>query len=293
MRSTPKSRDFSAYTSTFSGVSAIILPKNLIHGVSEMDTVKKIYDAMLSAERECAEIILHKGRIHLHEKSCHRDVVTEYDSRVQALLVERLKEAVPDARFCCEESNMQDDLHAEHVFVIDPIDGTMNFVKNFNHSCISIGYLHNGVPTAAAVYDPYMDEMFSAIKGEGAWLNGTPIRAAETPLSENVFSMGTSPYIPESTDESFRLARIAYDASLDLRRGASAELDLAYVAAGRSGLFFELSLSFWDYAAGMLLVEEAGGKCTSLDFSPLPLDGRKSSVLAGGRQCYDDFAKLM
>ena len=168
MRSTPKSRDFSAYTSTFSGVSAIILPKNLIHGVSEMDTVKKIYDAMLSAERECAEIILHKGRIHLHEKSCHRDVVTEYDSRVQALLVERLKEAVPDARFCCEESNMQDDLHAEHVFVIDPIDGTMNFVKNFNHSCISIGYLHNGVPTAAAVYDPYMDEMFSAIKGEGA-----------------------------------------------------------------------------------------------------------------------------
>ncbi len=255
--------------------------------------IEKIYNAMLSAERAGAEIILHKGRIHVHDKSSHRDVVTEYDKKVQELVVNRLKDAVGEARFFCEENSMQDDLHAEHVFVVDPIDGTMNFVKNFNHSCISIGYLHNGIPTAAAVYDPYMDEMFSAIKGKGAWLNGTPIHAAKTPLNENVFCMGSSPYVQENTDETFRLARIAYDASLDLRRCASAELDLAYVAAGRAGLYFELSLSFWDYAAGMLLVEEAGGKCTTLDSSPLPLDGRKSSILAGGIQCHNDFAKLI
>ncbi len=255
--------------------------------------IKRIYDTMLTAERKGAELILHAGRILTQEKTNHRDVVTEFDKKVQELTVQRLRETVPEARFFCEENALQDDLHAEHVFVIDPIDGTMNFVKGFQHSCTSIGYLHNGVLTAAAIYQPYTDEMFSAIRGEGAWLNGKPIHTPETPLSENVTCFGTSPYYPEKTDDTFRLARIAYDASLDLRRTGSAALDLAYVAAGRAGLFFEMKLSFWDYAAGILLVEEAGGRCTAADLSPLPLDGRKSSVIAGGKKAYEDFVKLI
>ena len=259
----------------------------------ENKETKTIYNAMLAAEREGAELILHAGKILTQEKSCHRDVVTEFDKKVQELIVKRLREIVPEARFFCEENSVQEDLHAEHVFVIDPIDGTMNFVKGFHLSCTSIGYLHNGVLTAAAIYDPYRDEMFSAIKGEGAWLNGEAIHTAETPLNENVVCYGSSPYYPERTDDTFRFARIAYDASLDLRRTGSAAIDLAYTAAGRAGFFFEMMLSFWDYAAGALIVEEAGGKCSAADGSPLPLDGRKSSVLAGGRQAYEDFIKLI
>ena len=255
--------------------------------------LRKIYNAMLAAEHEGAELILHAGKILTQEKTNHRDVVTEYDKKVQELIITRLRETVPDARFFCEENAVQDDLHTEHIFVIDPIDGTMNFVKGFHRSCTSIGYLHNGALTAAAIYDPYMDEMFSAIRGEGAWLNGGAIHAADTPLNENVVCFGTSPYYPEKTEETFRLARIAYDASLDFRRGGSAALDLAYTAAGRAGLFFEANLSFWDYAAGMLIVEEAGGRCSAIDAGSLPLDGRKSSVLAGGRQAYEDFVKLI
>ena len=257
-----------------------------------MDT-KEIYNAMLSAEREGAKLILHAHDVMTEEKTGHRDIVTAYDKKVQELLVARLSAAVPGAKFFCEENDVQDDLRAEHVFVIDPIDGTMNFVKGYCHSCTSIGYLHEGVMTAAAIYNPYLDEMFSAIRGEGAWLNGKPIHAAETPLSDNIFALGSSPYQPELADETFRLARLAFDASLDLRRGAAAALDLAYIAAGRVGLFFEQTLGFWDYAAGLLLVQEAGGVCTRLDGSPLPLDGSKPSVLAGGRQAYADFRKLL
>lgn len=254
---------------------------------------KKIYETMLAAEREAAELILHAGKIMTQEKTGHRDLVTEYDKKVQELVVKRLRETVPDARFFCEENTVQDDLHAEHVFVIDPIDGTTNFIKGLHCSCISVAYLRGGVPTASAIYDPYHDELFSAIRGEGAWLNGKRIFAAETPLSENITFFGTSPYYPDKTDESFRLARIAYDNSLDLRRSGAAALDLCNVAAGRAGAYFEVLLGFWDYAAGMLIVEEAGGKCTAADLGPLPLDGRKSSVIAGGRQAYEDFVKLI
>ena len=91
----------------------------------------------------------------------------------------RLREALPDARFFCEEMNEQDDLDAEQLFIIDPIDGTMNFVHGFHHSCISVAYAERGVVRAGAIYNPYVDEMFTAISGQGARLNGRPIHAAE------------------------------------------------------------------------------------------------------------------
>ena len=124
-------------------------------------------------------------------------------------------------------------------------------------------------------------------------MNGRRIHADAAPLSETVFCFGSSPYRPDLADEAFRLARIAFDASLDLRRFASAELDLCMVAAGRAGLFFELSLSFWDYAAGSLIVTEAGGVCSTITGGPLPLDGSKSTLAAGGKQAYSDFMALI
>lgn len=254
---------------------------------------KEILDIMIAAEREAAELVMHAHGIMAEMKTGRRDVVTEYDKRVQALLVERLRAAVPGACFFCEENSVQEDLSARHVFIIDPIDGTMNFVKGMHHSCISAAYMSRGELLAAAVYNPYAGEMFTAVKGEGAFLNGRRIHADAAPLSETVFCFGSSPYRPDLADEAFRLARIAFDASLDLRRFASAELDLCMVAAGRAGLFFELSLSFWDYAAGSLIVTEAGGMCSTITGGPLPLDGSKSTLAAGGKQAYSDFMALI
>ena len=254
---------------------------------------EKILEAMVAAEREAAELVMHAHGIMAEIKTGRRDVVTDYDRRVQALLIERLSDAVPGASFFCEESGVQNSTGAENVFVIDPIDGTMNFVRGMHNSCISAALMQQGVITAAAVYNPYVDELFTALRGRGAYLNGRTLHTEDASLCETVFCFGSSPYNQNKTDESFRLARIAFDHSLDLRRFASAELDLCSVGAGRAGLYFELEVSFWDYAAGSLIVEEAGGVCTDINGAPLPLDGRKTSILAGSPRAYEDFRKLI
>lgn len=253
----------------------------------------EIATMLASAEREAAELIMHASGIIAEDKSGHRDVVTEYDRRVQLLMESRIRDAVPGARFFCEELNERDDLNSEHVFIIDPIDGTMNFVKGFNHSCISAAYASRGTVLAAAVYNPYVDELFTAVKGAGAFLNGRPIHVEEGPLSECVVCCGTAPYVPELTDRSFDIMCRCCKAGLDIRRGGSAELDLCSVAAGRAGLFVELSLSLWDYAAGMLIVSEAGGVCLTEDGGELPFTGEKSSLAAGGPQAVSDYLSFV
>ena len=134
------------------------------------DHYQAVLDRIVRAEREGAALILQAHEILAEAKTDRRNVVTEYDRRVQELLMTRLREALPDARFFCEEMNEQDDLDAEQLFIIDPIDGTMNFVHGFHHSCISVAYAERGVVRAGAIYNPYVDEMFTAIAGQGARL---------------------------------------------------------------------------------------------------------------------------
>lgn len=255
-------------------------------------TPNEILERIKASEREGAALILEAHDILAENKTDRRNVVTEYDRRVQALLIDRLSAALPGARFFCEENDRHDDLHAEHVFIIDPIDGTMNFVRGFHHSCISIAYMSRGKVIAAAIYNPYMKEMFTAVSGEGAALNGRPIHVSDEPLGESVVCCGTSPYRAELADRTFRLVKAAFLAGLDIRREGSAALDLCSVAAGRAGVYFELNLSLWDYAAGMLIVQEAGGVCRTIDGAPLPLDPSKPSVAAGGKKAAEEFLKL-
>ena len=241
---------------------------------------RAILAAIQAAQREAGALMLEAWGIRTENKTDHRDLVTQYDRAVQALLIERLSAAVPGARFFCEENDRQDDLGSEHLFIIDPIDGTMNFVHHLNHSCISVAYTRFGVPEAAAVFNPYVDEMFTALRGEGAFLNGRPIRVDPSPLGETVICFGSAPYNPELTEQTFALARKSYLTGLDVRRQGSAALDLCSVAAGRAGAYFELSISLWDYAAGALIVSEAGGQVTAVDGTPLPWRGVKTSILA-------------
>ena len=256
-------------------------------------TDREILDLICAAEREAAALILQAHGILAECKSGRRDVVTEYDRRVQALLVERLSAAVPGARFFCEENDRHDDLRAEAVFVIDPIDGTMNFVHGFHHSCISVAYMSRGVLRAGAICNPYAEELFTALRGEGAWCNGRPIHVFKGGIADSLVCVGTAPYNAELIDRSFQLIRKACLAGLDIRREGAAALDLCTVAAGRAGVFFELKLSLWDYAAGKLIVEEAGGVCLTVEGTELPMDPSRPSVLAGGKQAVADFLALM
>lgn len=256
-----------------------------------MDTAhaQAICAAIMEAQREAAQLMLHAHGAMAQCKTGRRDVVTEYDRKIQALLTERLSAAVPGAKFYCEESEERDDLDAEHLFIIDPIDATMNFVHGLNYSCISVAYTHRGELWAGAVYNPYADEMFHAVRGAGAFCNGRPLHVDPSPLAESLVLVGTSPYRQDLLPETFRLAEIACREGLDIRRQGSAALDLCSIAAGRAGLYFELNLSLWDYAAGALLVWEAGGLCTAVDGGPLPFDGSKPSVMAGNQQAMAAF----
>ena len=255
-------------------------------------TDNEILELICKAEREAAELIMQAHHIISERKSSGRDVVTEYDRKVQQLLVSRFSDAVEGAKFFCEENDEQGDLSAEHVFIIDPIDGTMNFVRQFNHSCISVAYMNHGVLRAAAIYNPYVDEMFTAVLGQGAKLHGSPIRAPEGNLSESVVCCGTAPYRPDLADRTFSLMKEVFLGSLDIRRQGSAALDLCSAASGRAGLYFELNASLWDFAAGVLITREAGGICLNCEGEEIPLDGSKSSVAAGSPKAVEDFLKI-
>ena len=256
------------------------------------DALTTLCETIQAAEREAAGLMLHARGILAETKTDRRNVVTEYDRRVQALLMERLRAAVPGARFFCEEQEVHDDLHAAQLFIIDPIDGTMNFVRGFHQSCLSVAYAEHGELCAAAVYNPYVDEMFSAVRSKGAFLNGRAIRVSDESLENSLVCFGTAPYNAELADESFAMARLLFDNSLDIRREGSAELDLCSVAAGRAGLYCELRLSLWDYAAGWLILREAGGEAMQSDGSPLPFDGSRPPLVAGTARTLRDFLRV-
>lgn len=257
-----------------------------------IESVKSVCDMIAAAEKDAARLLMEAHDILSETKSGSRDVVTEYDRRVQLFLEERIRQALPEAHFFCEELGEREDLSSEHMFVIDPIDGTMNFVRGFNHSCISIAYAHRGIFCAAAVYNPYTDELFTAVKGAGACLNGKRLLIEDRSLADSVVCFGTAPYYPEFYERTFRLTEAAFRAALDIRREGSAELDLCSVAASRAGVFFEYKLSMWDYAAGALIISEAGGRCCALDGSELPYDGRASSVAAGAPTALEELLRL-
>lgn len=216
------------------------------------------------------------------------NLVTTYDLAIQDFLLTEVKKIYPDARFIAEEKeNDSDELAYEHCFVIDPIDGTSNFIHEYKRSCVSFAMISRNEVVFAAIYDPYLDEMFSAEKGEGAFLNGRPMRVSEREVEYSILTYGTSPYRKNDLGEkTFKLAHKIFMQCSDVRRSGSAAIDLAYLAAGRNDMFFELMLSPWDIAAGILLVKEAGGIITDTDGNAIDLS-RPSPVMAATPKTYD------
>lgn len=235
---------------------------------------------------DCEEIMLSATDIQrkIHQKTGKGNFVTDYDSKVQAVLKKRLLELVPEAAFLGEEDQMDHtDISRGYAFIVDPIDGTANFTRGYNTSCISVALALDGVPFLGVVCNPYQKETFHAIRGKGAYRNGERIFASERPLAEGLILFGTSPYQAELTRKSFEVAYRYMTAGEDLRRSGSAALDLCMVASGRAEFFFELSLCPWDYAAGALLVQEAGGFVSDLDGNTLTYDHRQTVAARGPR----------
>lgn len=245
--------------------------------MKEQEILNQITEAM----RECAQIMLQADRsqIRTDEKTGKANFVTKYDKIVQNVMQEKLLQILPEAVFVGEEEDIHASIEKGLAFIVDPIDGTTNFIKDYRISAISVGVTKDGTPYMGAVYNPYLDEMFTAISGQGAFLNGKPIHVSREPLEHGIVIFGTALYYEELAEETFRLAYEYFKKSMDVRRSGSAALDLCNVAAGRAELFFELRLSPWDFAAGSLIVTEAGGVVTQMDGSPITF-GAPCPVLA-------------
>lgn len=243
-------------------------------------------DRLIAVVRRAGDMIrdAHDIEKDTREKNGAADLVTKYDVAVQAFLQRELLALVPEADFLGEEGE-HEALDKPWVFVVDPIDGTTNFVRHMHHSNIAVALVHEGCVAYGVVYNPFTEEMFAARRGGGAFLNGRPIHVSDRDMSHAITMCGSTIYDRRFTDRSFSLMRRLYDLGLDFRRFGSAELDVCYVACGRAEVFFECRLSPWDYAAGSLILTEAGGKITRLDGSPID-PYRGGSVWATNGICH-------
>lgn len=242
--------------------------------------LQQIKNAVIEASRIMLEAA--DAEIDTLSKDGHANFVTEYDSQVQKELFERLAKILPEAKFMGEEDNASTSFTDKgYLFIVDPIDGTTNFIRQNNASCISVGLLKDGESVLGVVYNPYKNELFYAEKGRGAFRNGSPIHVSGEPLSNGILLFGTSPYYEELARPAFDIAYYYFRKCLDLRRSGSAAIDLCDIACGRAELFFELKLSPWDYAAGSLIIKEAGGCICGCGQTSLQFEHPQSIIAYG------------
>lgn len=198
------------------------------------------------------------GALKVHSKTIN-DYVTEVDHAAERVIIETLLDAYPGHAILAEESGEQGK-DAENQWIIDPLDGTTNFLHGFPQYCISIALKQRGQITQAVIYDPNRNDLFTATRGRGAFLNDRRIRvSARTRLQESLIGTGLPFRDFTHVDAYLAMFRDMMKKTSGLRRPGSAALDLAYVAAGWYDGFWEIGLSPWDIAAGSLLVHEAGG----------------------------------
>lgn len=191
------------------------------------------------------------------------DFVSDIDKAAEQAIINTILKTFPDHSILAEEGGSIEGKTPEHQWIIDPLDGTTNYLRGISHFAISIAYLHKGVTQAAVVYDPLREELFSATKGAGAQLNGKRIRVgAKRDLNGTLLATGFPFKRKDLTKEYQAIFGALFEHTADMRRCGSAALDLAYVAAGRMDAFWEFGLEKWDIAAGSLLVREAGGLIT-------------------------------
>ncbi len=244
---------------------------------------------IIDVVKYCGKILLNANAKIINTKdNNYRNIVTDCDTQIQEILHKRLLDILPDASFLGEEG-IQSFNKEGYCFVCDPIDGTTNFVKNLKHSAISVALLSKGKPILGVIYNPYLDELFYAEKNKGAFCNGKQIYASSENLRNSLIVFGTSPYDSDLQKQTWNLAEQSLKMGLDVRRTGSAVLDLADLACGRYGAFWELKLRPWDFSAGVLIIEEAGGIVRTMDNKPLDNFFETSSVVALANKSCEEF----
>jgi myo-inositol-1(or 4)-monophosphatase len=245
------------------------------------------------AAREAGRLLLfYFGNLKdIRFKSGRRDPVSEADKASEALIARTLKAAFPFYGFLGEEDTAWQGEGGR--WIVDPLDGTVNYSHCFPCFCVSIAYERDGEIVVGVVHDPVRRETFHAVKGKGAFLNGKRLNVSKTPKLANSLIVTGFPYdIDRHADKILGLFNKMTIASQGMRRLGSAALDLCYIAAGRFDGYWEFGLKPWDTAAGALIVSEAGGRVTALDGEPFHFMD-SSEILVSNSKIHNEMIKVM
>ncbi|MCF7222726.1 inositol monophosphatase family protein [Marilutibacter chinensis] len=256
---------------------------------------------MVKAARAAGNVLLrHMHRLdalNVVEKD-RQDYASEVDEEAEKVVIRELKRAHPDYAFLGEETGASggSGYNQRFTWVIDPLDGTSNYLRGFPHFCVSIALVENGEPVHGVIFDPIRNDLFTASKGSGTQLNGKRVRVAERKdIGGSVILTGFAPRERSRAGAQLRTIDNLLLEAEDIRRTGSAALDLAYVACGRSDAYFEAGVKPWDIAAGALMVREAGGKvCDFRGRGTGPMDARGTApraVVAGNLKICDQLQK--
>ncbi len=252
---------------------------------------RKVKEALERIAEEAGRAFLERDLTEVVNKEGHANYVTNIDCRVQAYLEKELLRLLPGSEFIGEEKENQA-LTDRPTWIVDPLDGTTNMIHDYRLSAVSIALCEGKKPVAGLIWQPYTRELFWAEARKGAFLNGHPIHVSQTPFRNALVAVGTAPYYEELEEKGMAMAFDFLRECADIRRSGSAALDLAFLACGRHDVFFEMRLKPWDYAAGSLIVQEAGG------IVRMPLDGNEmnydlsTAVLAATPGCMEQAAGI-
>ncbi|MCD8188678.1 MAG: inositol monophosphatase [Clostridiales bacterium] len=240
-------------------------------------------EALVCLLHQCKPIVMDRRAVHNVTEKGLSNYVTEVDLHVQEFLWRELHQRWPEVQLLSEEQPVEALDFTRPCWILDPIDGTANLIHDFQESSISLALWDGEALAFGGVYNPFTDELFHAAKGQGAYLNGTPIHVSNRPdLIHSLMIVGTCPYHKERAGETFDMIRRVFERSEDIRRGGSAALELCKVACGRADGFVEFGLKPWDYAGGAAILLEAGGAATDFEGSPLPMVLSSSCAASNG-----------
>lgn len=250
-------------------------------------------NTLLRAVHAGADLLQHyfEGTFEIQSKDSLNNLVTEVDKKAEEAIIEVIRAEFPEHFILSEEAGEMS-TGSEYKWIIDPIDGTVNFAHGIPICCISIGLEHNGVMKLGAVFNPFMNELFFAERGKGAFLNNRPLKVSNNDQLESACLVTGFPYRwvevhmdPISVFE--RFIRMG----LPVRRLGSAAIDLCWVAAGRFDGFWEYNLNPWDIAAGYLIIEEAGGRISNFNGDPYSVYDKQT--LATNGKIHEDMLKII
>lgn len=233
-----------------------------------------------------------------HKEVSHKgvvDLVTEYDVRTEKYIITELAKHFPDYTLVGEESHEGGGYHYDKAIYIDPIDGTTNFVHGIPHLAISIGVWEEGKPKYAVVYNPILEEMFWAEKGQGAYCNDVHIQVSTQDRLQNALIATGFPYAKVNAGIEYRWVVACITNLLphiqDIRRLGAAAIDLCYLAQGRVEAFYEIDLKPWDVAGGILIVQEAGGKVSNVKGEKFDFDDK--SIVASNSKVHEQLLEKL